>query len=142
MSDDSAEVHARVAEEARRKAHEAGASAKAEALTGETGEEAVKQSGLIYGGLRWGYPVWLRWVVGGIEVAGGFLLLVPWVASYAASAFGLVMAGAWIARVRDARFVDLAWITVYFVALLWIAFEWWPFRLPRGRRGKSKESAA
>jgi len=62
VSDDSAEEHARVAEEARRKAHEAGASAKqrakaqagrakAEALTGETGEEGVRQLGLIYGGL-------------------------------------------------------------------------------------------
>ena len=62
MSDDSAEDHARVAEEARRIAHEAGANAKeqakaqvrraeAEAVTGETGEEAVRQLGLIYGGL-------------------------------------------------------------------------------------------
>jgi hypothetical protein len=58
MSDDSAEEHARVAEEARRKADEAGESAKAQAaramadaITGKGGEEAVKQSGLIYGGL-------------------------------------------------------------------------------------------
>lgn len=62
MSDDSAEDHVRVAEEARRMAQVAGASAKerakaqarrteAEAVTGETGEEAVRQLGLIYGGL-------------------------------------------------------------------------------------------
>jgi hypothetical protein len=62
MSDDSAEERARVAEEARRKAHEAGASAKEEtraraaravtdAFTREAGEEAVRQLGLIYGGL-------------------------------------------------------------------------------------------
>lgn len=86
---------------------------------------------------QWGYPVWLRWLVGSIEVAGGVLLLIPWVASYAASALGLVMTGAWVTRMRDARFVDVAWITVYFVALMWIAFEWWPFRLHRGRRGES-----
>jgi putative oxidoreductase len=79
----------------------------------------------------WGYPVWLRWLVGGVEVTGGILLLVPWVASYAAVALGLVMAGAWMTRVRDARFVDVAWITAYFVALVWIAFEWWQFRRPR-----------
>ncbi len=62
MNDDSAEVHARIAEEARRRAHEAGTSAKgraetqaaraqADALTGATGEETVRQLGAIYGGL-------------------------------------------------------------------------------------------
>lgn len=91
---------------------------------------------------RWGYPVWLRWVVGGIEVGGGLLLLLPWVASYAALALGLVMAGAWMTRVLDARFVDVAWITVYFVALLWIAVEWWPFRWPRRYRGRTQDGAA
>ena len=91
---------------------------------------------------RWGYPVWLRWLVGGIEVAGGLLLLMPWVASYAASTLGLVMVGAWVTRMRDARFVDVAWITVYGVALVWIAFEWWPFRLYRGGRVEAGRSAA
>ena len=58
MSDDSAREHARIAEEATRKAAEAAEQARAQAnrvtantLTGEGGEEAVKQSGLIYGGL-------------------------------------------------------------------------------------------
>jgi len=58
MSDGSAEELARIAEEARRKADEAAEQARAQAdrgtanaLTGEGGEEAVKQSGLVYGGL-------------------------------------------------------------------------------------------
>lgn len=80
---------------------------------------------------HWGYPVWLRLLVGGIEVVGGVLLLVPWVASYAALALGLVMAGAWMTRVRDARLVDVAWITAYLLALTWIALEWWQFRRPK-----------
>lgn len=90
---------------------------------------------------RWGYPVWLRWLVGGIEVGGGLLLLVPWVASYAASGLVLVMMGAWITRTRDARFVDVAWITIYLLALFWIALEWWPFRLSRRWRAASGEGA-
>jgi hypothetical protein len=60
VSDDSAEERARVAEEATRRAHEAAASAKerakgqadrlrADALTGQAGEEAVRQTGSIYG---------------------------------------------------------------------------------------------
>jgi uncharacterized membrane protein YphA (DoxX/SURF4 family) len=44
---------------------------------------------------RWGYPTWLRELVGAIEVAGGALLLIPWVASYAAVAVGVVMVGHW-----------------------------------------------
>jgi len=93
---------------------------------------------------RWGYPVGLRWAVGAIEVGGGILLLVPWVASYAALALAAVMVGAWVTRVGDGRFVDVAWITAFLAALLWIAYEWWGFRRPRpGRRatrpgGKSR----
>ncbi len=58
MSDDSAEELARIAEEARRKADEVAEQTRAQAdhvtanaLTGEGGAEAVRQSGLIYGGL-------------------------------------------------------------------------------------------
>jgi uncharacterized membrane protein YphA (DoxX/SURF4 family) len=88
---------------------------------------------------RWGYPVWLRWLVGAVEVAGGILLLVPWVASYAALGVGLVMVGAWVTRMGDGRFVDVAWISLYLAGLLWIAFEWWPYRRPRltGRRKRA-----
>ena len=58
MSDDPAEKLACIAEEARQKANEAAEQARAQAnrvkvnaLTGEGAEEAVKQDGLIYGGL-------------------------------------------------------------------------------------------
>ena len=83
----------------------------------------------------WGYPVWLRWLVGGIEVCGGLLLLVPWLASYAAAALSIVMAGAWVTRMRDERLVDVAWITAYLCGLAWIAYEWWSFRRPRRTQG-------
>ncbi len=83
---------------------------------------------------RWGYPVSLRYAVGVVEVVGGALLLVPWLASYAALSVGGVMIGAWITRAQDARWVDVAWISVYLAALLWIAFEWWAWRRPRFRK--------
>jgi len=62
VSDDSAEEDTRAADEARRRALEAAASAKQQAeaqaerakantLSGEGGEESVRQSGLIHGGL-------------------------------------------------------------------------------------------
>jgi hypothetical protein len=62
VGEDSAEEQARIADEARRKVLEAEAittqqleaqagRARADALTGEGGEEAVRQNGLIYGGL-------------------------------------------------------------------------------------------
>jgi uncharacterized membrane protein YphA (DoxX/SURF4 family) len=79
---------------------------------------------------RWGYPVWMRWLVGVIEVSGGILILVPWVASYGAMALCLVMTGAFVTRMRDARYVDSVWIAAYWAALLWIAYEWWPYRRP------------
>jgi hypothetical protein len=41
-----------------------------------------------------------------------------------------------------ALIVDVAWITVYLVALLWIAVEWWPFRRPRLLRGPGENRGA
>ncbi len=79
---------------------------------------------------RWGYPVWMRWTVGAIEVTGGIMLLIPWVASYGAIAVAVIMTGAFFTRMHDHRYVDSAWIAAYWAGLAWIAYEWWPFRRP------------
>jgi len=42
----------------------------------------------------WGFPIWFRLLVGGIEVSGGVLLLVPQTAIYAAAALAVIMLGA------------------------------------------------
>jgi uncharacterized membrane protein YphA (DoxX/SURF4 family) len=42
----------------------------------------------------WGFPVWFQFLVGGIEVLGGVLLLVPPTAIYAAAALAVIMLGA------------------------------------------------
>lgn len=80
---------------------------------------------------RWGYPAWLRVLVGLVETLGGAMLVIPWVASYGAIGLAAVMAGAWITRFHDGRMVDVAWISVYLAALGWIALEWWTWRRPR-----------
>ena len=86
---------------------------------------------------RWSYPVWLRLVVGAIEVAGGVLILIPWTASWGGLSLAVIMIGAWVTRFADGRMVDVAWITVYLLALLWIAFEWWDLRRPRVPRSQA-----
>ena len=43
---------------------------------------------------RWGYPDWLRIVVGVAELISAALLLIPRVAGYGATIFGIVMLGA------------------------------------------------
>ncbi len=92
---------------------------------------------------RWNYPAWFRIVVGVIETAGGVLILIPWTATYAAFALAAVMAGAWVTRFGDGHMVDVAWITAYLGALLWIAFEWRSFRWPRfGRRAADQGAEA
>ena len=89
---------------------------------------------------HWGYPAWLRVSVGWIEVAGGAMLLIPWTATAGALAVASVMGGAWITRYLDGRYVDVAWISCYFVALMWIAYEWRDFRF--WRRGKDQDPPA
>lgn len=73
---------------------------------------------------RWGYPVWLRVAVGAVEAAGGPLLVVPWLASWAGLALAGVMVGAGLTRAGDGRWVDVAWIAFYLAGCLWIAWEW------------------
>ena len=84
---------------------------------------------------RWGYPVWLRIGVGIAEVAGGVALVIPWIASYGALLVAGVMVGAWITRVGDGRWTDVLWISAYLVGLVWIAAEWWGWRLRRPSPG-------
>jgi putative oxidoreductase len=43
---------------------------------------------------EWGYPVWFSFVIGGLEVTGAFLILVPRLTSYAAMLLIAVMLGA------------------------------------------------
>lgn len=57
--------------------------------------------------------------------------MIPWTATWAGSALAAVMAGAWITRAMDARWVDVAWISLYLVGCLWIAWEWRTWMLPR-----------
>ena len=85
---------------------------------------------------RWGYPDWLRIVVGAVETAGGLAILIPWVASWGGLALAGVMVGAWVTRLNDGNLVDVAWITAYLLALIWIAWEWWGWRRPRNLRRK------
>ncbi len=91
---------------------------------------------------RWGYPGWLRVLVGVIEVGGAVMILSPWFASYGGMALSLVMAGAWITRFGDGRFVDVAWISLYIAGLAWIAYEWWGKRWPGKRAARSLEEQA
>ncbi|MGH2359463.1 MAG: DoxX family protein [bacterium] len=43
---------------------------------------------------KYGYPKWLLFVVGALELLGGILLLVPRVSIYGASVLGIIMIGA------------------------------------------------
>ncbi len=82
---------------------------------------------------RWGYPAWLRVPVGVLEVGGGIMLVIPWLATYGGLALAVVMGGAWVTGAGAGRWVDVAWITGYALACLWIAWEWRGWRRPRFR---------
>ena len=91
---------------------------------------------------NWGYPVWLRLLVGFIEAGGGILILIPWTATYSGIAVAAVMAGAFYTRMGSGFPNDLMWIAGYAVALLWIAFEWRSFRRPKLFTSKENDEKA
>lgn len=84
---------------------------------------------------RWGYPGWLRILVGAIEVGAGIGVLVPRLAAYSAAALAVVLAGAWLTRFNDGRFTDVAWLSLYLGLLGWIILEF------RGRRWRFRATA-
>jgi putative oxidoreductase len=66
---------------------------------------------------RWGYPDGFYAVVGLLEVAGGLLLLVPKLSSYAAALLGAVMIGAlathWVHGETRMLPAPLPWLAVF-----------------------------
>jgi uncharacterized membrane protein YphA (DoxX/SURF4 family) len=83
---------------------------------------------------RWGYPGWLRVLVGVIEVIGGVCLVVPWLSTYGAVGLLLVMLGAWITLASGTHWVDVAWPTACMAGLVWIGAEGRNRRRPFDRR--------
>lgn len=77
---------------------------------------------------KWGYPPWLRVAVGVAEVVGALALVLPWTASYGSGLLIAVMVGAWVTRFNDGWMVDVGWITLYIVALVWVGWEGWAKR--------------
>jgi putative oxidoreductase len=43
---------------------------------------------------RWGYPTWVRPIIGGVEVVSGLLVLAPPLAAFGAIGMGAMMVGA------------------------------------------------
>ena len=80
---------------------------------------------------RWGYPVWLRWLVGALESGGSVMLVIPWLAAWGGLATAIAMAGALYTRLPSGHWEDVAWITLWLASSLWIAWEWREWRWPR-----------
>ena len=80
---------------------------------------------------RWGYPVWLRLLVGVLESAGSVMLVIPWLATWGGLATATAMAGALYTRLPSGYWTDVAWIALWLVLSLWVAWEWREWRWPR-----------
>jgi uncharacterized membrane protein YphA (DoxX/SURF4 family) len=94
---------------------------------------------------HWDYPPWLPGVIGGIEVAAGAALIIPWLASYGGFVLSVITAVAWGSFAHDHRWADVARVTLYAAALTWIAYEWLWLRVgggaARAQRGDAEATA-
>jgi uncharacterized membrane protein YphA (DoxX/SURF4 family) len=70
----------------------------------------------------WGYPDWLRLGVGGVEVAGAVLLLIPRTAVYGAAVLGVVMLGALYTHAAEGAWTQCG-VPLVLLGLLSIAWR-------------------
>ncbi len=94
--------------------------------------------GWLYWFGQFGYPPRLALAVGGIELAGAGLLLIPWLASYSSIMLGVVMIGALEAVLTTET--DLGWLdpVLHLVLLSVIGIVQWRRRWrPLKRRAAS-----
>jgi uncharacterized membrane protein YphA (DoxX/SURF4 family) len=78
--------------------------------------------------MRWGYPVWFLFLIGGLEFGGGIAILIPRLAGYGALVLAIVMLGALVTRlIHGMSFDDGISIAFNLVAMLILAYEHHPF---------------
>lgn len=87
----------------------------------------------VQGFARWGWPDWLRLVVGAVEVTSAVLLLIPRVAFFGGCALMVVMAGATYTHLF--RATGEAGLAVFTIILLILAALLAHARRPEALRG-------
>jgi uncharacterized membrane protein YphA (DoxX/SURF4 family) len=85
----------------------------------------------------WGYPDWMRIIVGLVEVAGAILLVVPRFSLFAAGALTVIMAGAMYTQFIYGSFREAVIPMILFLLLASIVIARWPH--PREETGKLNE---
>ena len=93
---------------------------------------------------RWGYPGWLRFVVGVAELVSAALLLLPRLAGYGASVFGIIMLGAIITHATHNESTRLPFNFLLLALSLIVVLARQPAFLKRLRekRGRPEQAAS
>jgi len=78
---------------------------------------------------HFGYPVWLMYVVGAIEVTGAVLVVLPMFASYGAMVLSVVMLGAIVSHVSMGEYPALWMPLIFLAASAAIAWGRWQRRI-------------
>ena len=91
---------------------------------------------------RWGYPGWFRFVVGLAELISAALLLIPRLAGYGASVFGLIMLGAIITHATHNESTRLPFNFLLLALSLIVVVARQPAFLKRLRKKKGRPEQA
>lgn len=91
---------------------------------------------------NWGYPVWFSFVIGGLEVAGAILVLVPRLTSYAALMLIAIMLGALGTELFILRQVGPVMPVVHLVILSILLRARWKSRWRPGTAEKSPTASS
>ncbi len=72
---------------------------------------------------RWNYPIWFMYVTGGVEVAGGLLLILPMTRYYGATLIVFTMIGALLTHIQAGEWLFVGTPILLLIAALMISIR-------------------
>jgi uncharacterized membrane protein YphA (DoxX/SURF4 family) len=90
---------------------------------------------------KWGYPVWLLWFTGAVELAAGILILIPKTRFYGAALAAGTMVGAALTHARAAEYSQMPPSMVLGALAAVLAWTHRPAWLLRGGASEARPAA-
>ena len=101
------------------------------------GKKLLGQEAQIDRFFRWGYPIWFFYVIGTMELVGGFCLFIPHARFFAVWALSVIMVGAFVTHLQAG---EISAVPVPLVLLVLLFILAWAMRPLPGKTRSGTDS--